>query len=307
MKIGQILFENKKRVVVIEDDRVKVCPVEVPGTREIISGLRKGESLSDAVRFHTDGAEVFCMESDLIGGELGASLLKPINSPEVWACGVTYKRQALEHDADALKKLGRTEKLYYFVYAAERAEVFFKGLDRTMCGPGEALWVRGDSKQTLPEAELVAVLGNDGLPVAYTLGNDMTAWDIELDCPLYLNQAKIWKHSGSVGPFLQPKEDLGDPYACELNCRVVRDDRIVVDADGNTGDMKRSIEELCYYLNFNNPAEAGSLIFTGTACVIPHDFCLAEGDVVTVSMKGFGELVNTITVQPAPHRNFPLR
>jgi len=304
MKIGQVIFETKQRVIAVSNGSVWLCRDFGGGTRDIIQGLKPGETLTEAMDILLQAAELLGGEQDLLDGNMDAILTKPINPPEAWACGVTYKRQALEHDADALAKLGKTEKLYHFVYAAERAEVFFKGLDRTLCGPNDSLWIRGDSNQTLPESELVAVLGQDGLPIAYTLGNDMTAWDIELNCPLYLNQAKIWKHSGSIGPFIQPIESFGSPYECQMNCKVLRDGEVVVDSDGGTSDIKRSIEELCYYMNFNSPVEAGSVLFTGTACVVPHDFCLAAGDIAIVSMRGFGELRNPISMQSIPVKDF---
>ena len=40
--------------------------------------------------------------------------LKPVDCEEAWAVGVTYKRQAMEHDKDLNKKGKRIEQGYHF-------------------------------------------------------------------------------------------------------------------------------------------------------------------------------------------------
>ena len=73
----------------------------------------------------------------------------------------------------------------------------------------------------MPEAEMVIVLGEDSMPIGYTLGNDLTAWDIETESPLFLNQAKIWDGCSSIGPFIVPADQIPDPYACKLICKLL--------------------------------------------------------------------------------------
>ena len=127
-----------------------------------------------------------------------------------------------------IKILVKSKKvdLYYYVYKNYRAEVFFKGLPRSIVGPNEKLYLRSDSKLIMPEPELVLIIGNNGLPIALTLGNDLTAWDIEKECPLYLNQAKIcqdqvlWTMDNSI-------ETIKDPYDLELSCKIIRNKKIV--------------------------------------------------------------------------------
>jgi 2-dehydro-3-deoxy-D-arabinonate dehydratase len=154
---------------------------------------------------------------------------------------------------------------------------------------------------------MVLVLGEDGLPIGYTLGNDLTAWDIERECPLYLNQAKIWDGASSVGPYIVPADVFGDPYDCQVECQVYRGDDCIIDSKGSTVELKRSLEELCYYLTYNNTVPSGTLLFTGTACVIPHDFALAEGDIVRVSVEGLGVLENPMKKLSSPPANFTTR
>ena len=172
---------------------------------------------------------------------------KPLYPPEVWAVGVTYKRQALEHDKDLKKRKSDSKGIYSYVYSSERAEVFFKGFDRTCVGNLSPLFLRSDSKQTMPEAEMVLVLGEDGLPIGYTLGNDLTAWDIETESPLFLNQAKIWDGSSSIGPFIIPADQIVDPYLCMLKCVVKRDGREIIKSSGETSQLKDQLRNFVIF------------------------------------------------------------
>lgn len=310
MKIGQVVGAAGRRIVVVRDRRVQVLKAGAPErTLDVVAALAEGESLSDRLELLVRqwGIESEFDEQHVLAGSSPWRILTPIDPPEVWACGVTYQRQAAEHDDDIRRRTARTESLYDYVYRNERVEVFFKGFSRTMSAHGSPVQLRADARQTLPESELVLVLGPHGRIVGFTLGNDLTAWDIERECPLYLNQAKIWDGSGSLGPFLFPSSDLDDPYACEFGCRVIRNGELIMESHGSARGMKRSLEELCHFLRFNNAVPAGTVLFTGTACVIPHDFTLEDGDIVEVSEASIGRLVNPVIRAAAPEVNYPRR
>lgn len=308
LRLGQARIGGTRAVIIIKGrDLYRLGDGAPQTTAELIVGVsgRSGLSLRLAEIENRFGLVALGTDEDIRAGRV--ELLKPIDPQEVWAVGVTYRRQALEHDIDIETRTGKTEALYRYVYDSPRAEVFFKGFSRTCRGPGEPITLRADSDQVLPEAEMVLVLGADGLPIGYTLGNDLTAWDIERECPLFLNQAKIWDGSGALGPFIVPADIFGDPYSCTVTCKVLRGDNMVIDSTGSTNELKRSLEELCFYLNFNNPVPAGTVLFTGTACVIPHDFSLEEGDITVVSVSGLGELRNPVVRHQRPRRNFSTR
>lgn len=309
MKLGQCFYTNKNNVFVINDHGVYLLDSrKVKSTIDLIAVCENGMVLSDVVsRYLHDGHATKIADTEEQFLETNINLTKPIEPPEAWAVGVTYRRQALEHDKDLKEKLGKTDDLYTYVYANERAEVFFKGINRTLVGPYEKLWLRPDSKLVMPEAELVLVIGNGGQPVGYSLGNDLTAWDIESECPLYLNQAKIWQGSGAIGPYIIPVECAPSAYSFDLRCVVKRGSEVMVDSSGSTAGLKRSIEELCYFMNFANTVESGSVLYTGTTCVLDHNFALREGDEVEVSSPIVGKLFNEIAVHDFPAKNFPLR
>ncbi len=308
MIFGQCEKNGIKRVFVKVDDEITILDKNISSTLTLLNSYDYGLPLSQfIVRLIKKSSKktTYISFNDFINDN--NRLLKPINSPEVWAVGVTYKRQAKEHDTDIELKQGRKEDLYQYVYDNERAEVFFKGFDRSIIGSNQTLMLRPDSNNIMPEGELVLILGKNSLPICYTLGNDLTAWDIESECPLYLNQAKIWTGSGSIGPFLTPSDIINNPYEIDIKCEVVRKNKIIISSKGSTSGLKRSIEELCYYLSFSNQIPPGTALFTGTTCVIDHDFCLGNDDVVNITSEKLGTLTNKIGTHEFPMINFEKR
>ena len=307
MKIGQFKKNGEKKLIVIDNNNVYENSFEQnPNTNELIKSI-KFENLSKLIKELIKSNKLIKIsENEDFLYKNNYLMLKPVEPSEAWAAGVTYKRQAIEHDKD-LKKKGRNDDLYYYVYKNDRVEIFFKGTSRTLVGSGENLWLRSDSKLIMPEAELDLVIGPTGLPVAYTLGNDLTAWDIESECPLYLSQAKIWQGSGSIGPWMIPVENINSPYSFKINCTVKRNDDIVLNSTGNTSNLKRSIEELCYYMNLSNKVLPGTVLFTGTACIIDHNFSLKDGDILEISNPEIGILNNKISLHSKEEKNYSLR
>lgn len=308
MKIGQCIHRNNNYIIVVYESGVyRIGGDCLVNTQELIiqagrtpltEYVKKLISIKDALKI-ADSEDFLEQE--------GYVLQRPIDMSEAWAVGVTYQRQALEHDQDLRENKGKTDDLYQYVYENARAEVFFKGVSRTIVGSGEELWLRADSSLVMPEAELVLVIGNNGLPVAYTLGNDLTAWDIESECPLYLNQAKIWTGSGAVGPWMIPVESVTTPYDFNLRCIVRREGEVVLNVSGSTSGIKRSMEELCHYMNYSNCVAPGTVLFTGTTCVINHDFGLEKGDIVEISTPLIGVLQNNVNAHAKVTKDFPVR
>ena len=107
-------------------------------------------------------------------------LLLPLDTPEVWGCGVTYKRSADMRDEDS------EQDIYSRVYNANRPEIFFKGTVPRCTGPNDFVCIRSDSELTATEPELAYVLGADGEIAGYTICNDVSAWDLERENPLLL-------------------------------------------------------------------------------------------------------------------------
>ncbi|MBD2867260.1 fumarylacetoacetate hydrolase family protein [Paenibacillus arenilitoris] len=221
------------------------------------------------------------------------NLATPLDAPEVWAAGVTYQRSREARNYEATEGRLDADTFYDKVYEAERPELFMKSTAARTVGPGEPVCLRSDSSWQVPEAELGLVLDRAGAIVGYTAGNDMSCRDIEGENPLYLPQAKIWKRSCSIGPYVRLAETVDDPYALAIACRIYRDGVKVVDETANTGQLKRKLEELVAFLKRDNELFDGTVLLTGTCLVPPNQFTLASGDRIEIEIEGIGTLTNT--------------
>jgi len=217
-------------------------------------------------------------------------LLRPVDPPEVWCAGVTYKRS---RDA-RIEESG--SDVYARVYAAERPELFLKdaGCRRTV-GPGKPIGVRSDSSWNVPESEIGLVLGERGAILGYTIGNDVSSRDIEGANPLYLPQAKVFAGACAIGPAVLATDEPDPVFEIELR---------ILDATGaelfhgttSTARMKRSFTDLAIWLVRDNPVPVGSVLLTGTGLVPPDDFTLEPGHVVEITVPGIGTLRNDVVL-----------
>jgi 2-dehydro-3-deoxy-D-arabinonate dehydratase len=224
----------------------------------------------------------------------GAGLLAPIDPPEVWGAGITYRRSREYYSDHDTGQAHRGKGIYDYVYEAERPELFYKGSAARSAGPHGAVGLRGDSKLTVVEAELAVVIGVGGRIVGYTVGNDMSAWDIERENPLFLPQSKIFQGSFGFGPVIATPVSIPDPHALTIRCVIERGGRTLFEGRASTGDLKRRVEELVDWLGRYNPVPPGTVLSTGTGILVPDEHALAPGDVVTITIDGIGTLRNPV-------------
>lgn len=218
-------------------------------------------------------------------------LLAPLTPPETWAAGVTYERS---RDARVDESRAEARDVYSLVYEAERPELFMKdAVGRRTVGPGAPIGVRSDAQWTVPEPELALVVAEDGELLGATIGNDVTARDVEGANPLYLPQAKLFAAACALGPAIALPDDWAHPFEIELRI-VGADGSIVYEAHTSTERMRRSFEELADWLVRENPVPAGSVLLTGTGLVPPDDVSLASGQQVEIVIPGIGKLVNPV-------------
>ncbi|MBS7639210.1 MAG: fumarylacetoacetate hydrolase family protein [Candidatus Bathyarchaeia archaeon] len=216
-------------------------------------------------------------------------LLIPIVPPEVWGCGVTYRRSR-----EARERETGVKGLYDLVYDAIRPEIFFKATAHRCVGPGEEIGIRGDSKRSIPEAELAFILGFNQEILGFTAGNDVSSSDIEGENPLYLPQAKIFDRCCALGPSILTVDEAGKEPKLRIECRVFRSGNTVFEGSTSTSEMRRSIEELRSYLCRYNPVPPGSVCLTGTGIIPPEDFSLRDGDIVEITIEKIGTLRNPV-------------
>jgi 2-dehydro-3-deoxy-D-arabinonate dehydratase len=218
----------------------------------------------------------------------------PLDPPEVWGAGVTYRKSAEFRDEDTATSKG----IYDMVYSAPRPELFYKGRAAHCVGPNMAATIRADSQFTAPEPELALVVTAQGQIVGYTLCDDVSAWDIERENPLYLPQSKIFYGSVVLGPTVVTPDEIGDPRALTLRCAIHRAGRVVFDESVGLDRLKRSFEELVAYLRLNNPIQDGAVLSTGTGIIVPPELALQEGDVIEMTCEPIGTLRHTMRRLP---------
>lgn len=217
-------------------------------------------------------------------------LLAPIESQEVWGAGVTYYRSKVARQEES--KSGGS--FYDLVYSADRPELFFKATAHRTVGPKEAIRVRRDSNWCVPEPELALVYSSRMELIGVTVGDDVSARDIEGENPLYLPQAKVHNACCALGPGIVPVAALPAREQMKIRVLIERAGKPVVDGSTTLDQMKRSFEELAGWLGLDNSFPHGVILLTGTGVVPPDEFTLEAGDMVHISMTGIGTLTNTV-------------
>jgi 2-dehydro-3-deoxy-D-arabinonate dehydratase len=279
MKLGQVIHNGAITAAIFDN-----------GKAHLIAGKTLLDLLDQADR---EGKTLAAVASTATAVKTEASPILPIHPREVWACGCTYEMSASFRDAEH----GTREGFYRYVYQPEhRPEVFFKGTARVCVGPDEAIGLRFDSKFTAPEPELAALLDSKGNVHGLTIANDVSAWDIERENPLYLPQSKTYAACCSLGPVVVTMDEIADPYALDMTCTVTRGGRTIFEGSTSTGKLGRKLETLVEYLMRANPIPCGTVLLTGTGIIVKEDAALAEGDVCAISVSGIGTLSNPAKV-----------
>ena len=207
---------------------------------------------------------------------------------EVWGAGVTYKRSADFREEGT--------GIYDRVYAAPRPELFFKATAARCVAHGQAIGRRRDSTFTASEPEMAIVVGASGTILGFTLANDVSAWDIERDNPLYLPQSKVLRAAASrSGRSWSPPDEIADPLRAHApllgrprrargvrGLRQHRPAEAPARASSSTGSAAPT------------RSRTGTVLSTGTGIIQPMDVGLEEGDVVSISCPEIGTLTNPV-------------
>src|SRR5438034_542328 len=273
----------------------------VGSVRELIETCETAERIERRARRLLAGARTRLgwRELDRAPSPRRAHLLAPLDPPEVWGAGITYRRSMQYYEAHT-DEGGRTKGIYDHVYESERPELFFKATASRTVGPNGAIGIRRDSALTAVEPELAVIVGGRGRIVGYTVGNDLSAWDIERANPLFLPQSKILAGCFAMGPVLATPQAVGHPGSLALTCRILRDGRLRYEGRVNTKEMKRPCAELVEWLGRSNPVPAGTVLSTGTGILVPDEHALSAGDVVEIELERVGTLRNVVRRLPSP-------
>ena len=280
MRIGQIRWNNEVTAAVFENGNAWPIP---------------GHNVQNLIqRSEVEGTTLQALAAQLASKQLvQAQPIIPIKPVEVWACGCTYEMSATFRDSEQ----GTREGFYAYVFNPEaRPEIFFKGTARVCVGPDKEIGIRSDSRFTAPEPELAVVLGSKGNVIGYTIANDVSAWDIERENPLYLPQSKVYTACCALGPVIITADELTDPYNLEMTLTIHRGSTVTFQGGTSTAKLGRKIETLIEYLLRANPVPAGSVLLTGTGIIVTEVSALAPGDVCTIHVPEFGNLSNPAVI-----------
>ena len=219
-----------------------------------------------------------------------ARYLPPIDSQEVWAAGVTYKRSQTAR----MEESETAASCYDRVYVSPRPELFFKASPHRCSGHMGQLRIRQDASWNVPEPELTLVLSPQLQLVGFTVGNDMSSRDIEGDNPLYLPQAKVYDQCCGLGPWITLADAMPAKADIVISIRIERGGQCVFEQATSADQMARTFEGLIEWLGRDNSFPNGVFLLTGTGIVPDSSFTLAPKDIVSIAITGIGTLTNDI-------------
>jgi 2-dehydro-3-deoxy-D-arabinonate dehydratase len=256
MRFGQIKFENKVTAALFEGDEAR----PIPGY-SVVGLIRKAEV--EAFPLADLAAQMAIRHREQLAPVI------PLHPVEVWVCG-----RACEQTPTPAP-----------------SEIFFKGTSRVCVGPDQPVGIRFDSKFTAPGPTLALVLGREGNILGYTLGNDVSARDIQ-----YPAQSKIYTGSCALGPVIVTPDELAGADGLELSCTVLRNGEPRFSASANLPQPAEVVPMLVEHLLRANPVPAGSVLMFGPALCSSAQAALEPGDTVVVRLAQIGELRNPVSL-----------
>ncbi|CAB4681531.1 MAG: fumarylacetoacetate hydrolase [Actinobacteria bacterium] len=276
MKIGTISTQSNPYSLTFEDESGRFQLSQFPTLAEFLA-----TSLSE-LRESINSAERIAIGTQVWGAPIAAGT-------EIWGAGVTYLRSR-----DARIDESSTPDVYAKVYDAERPELFLKGTASRTVGTLGSIGIRFDAASSIPEPELALVINSHGECVGLTICNDVTARSIEGENPLYLSQAKIYRGSTALGPYITPIWEIEDHSKIQIDARIERGKENIWEASTSFGQLRRTFEELIGFLFRCQDFPEGVILSTGTGIIPPDHVHLQQGDVVTMSATHLGTLENRV-------------
>ena len=214
---------------------------------------------------------------------------------KIIALGLNY----LDHIAES-----QSVRVQGFGMEAPKEPVLFPKTPNVLIGPGEPIVIpafledyRFEEPRVDYEAELAFVVRDRcrhvpieeawGHILGFTCFNDVSQRNLQRSDPSGWWRGKSLDTFGPVGPRIAAREELGDPQALTIRCRL--NGRVV--QESNTRHMIFSIPRILSFISRNFTLEAGDLVSTGTPSGVGP---LRHGDEVEVEIEGIGVLRNPV-------------
>ncbi len=217
-------------------------------------------------------------------------VLAPLRPGKIIAIGRNYAEHAKETGSDIPK-----------------APIIFAKFSSSVIAPGEQItWSKSITNEVDWEGELAVIIGRKGRNVSeedaynhvygYTIANDVSARDLQLRTDSQWTRGKSLDTFCPLGPYLVTRDEIEDPQ--NLNIKTMVNDEVM--QESNTKNMIFSIRHLIAYCSRMFTLEPGDVILTGTPDGVGEGMnpkrYLQDGDVVTITIDGLGELSNPVKV-----------
>lgn len=203
-------------------------------------------------------------------------LLAPVEPTKIICIGRNYVAHAREQNVEV-----------------PEVPLLFLKPPSSLIGPGDKILLPPQSNQVEHEAELVVVIGRrgrwiqpedtPGYILGYSAGNDVTARDLQRTDGQW-TRGKGFDTFCPLGPWIET--EFADADAI-VSCHVNGEMRQMA----STRDMVFTVKQLIAYISSVMTLMPGDLIYTGTPAGIGP---LQDGDEVTVTVEGIGELTNPV-------------
>ena len=216
----------------------------------------------------------------------GARLGPPVPRPgSVFAVAVNYRSHAAESS----------------LAVPERPAIFTK-FRSSLAGPHDDIVLPPGDVSVDWEAELAFVVARGGRHIdaghaldhlaGYTVAQDVSERRLQMAAGRQFSLGKSFDTFCPMGPALVTLDELADPLALRITCRV--NGEVVQEA--STADMIADVPSLVAYLSSVLTLNPGDVCLTGTPSGVgmgrtPPVF-LAPGDVVETAIEGVGHMRN---------------
>ena len=186
------------------------------------------------------------------------------------------------------------------------AEIFTKAPVLSSVGLGADIGIHPKSVWNNPEPEVVLAVNSRGQVVGAALGNDVNLRDFEGRSALLLGKAKDNNASCAIGPFIRLFDEhfgIEDVRQTEIALRVEgAGDGFVMTGSSSLSKISRDpLELVAHAWGKTHQYPDGFMLFLGTMFAPTKDrhgpglgFTHEVGDVVTISAKKLGALVNRV-------------
>lgn len=186
-----------------------------------------------------------------------------------------------------------------------RTPVIFGRWGHSLIASGAPVRVPRVSRRVDFEGEFVVVVGRKGKHIprerawehvaGFTCFNDVSVRDYQrMSTPQQWTLGKNFDDSGPLGPWLVTRDEVPRPEDLTLRTRVNGE----LMQEGHTGDLIFDVPYLVELISSCMTLYPGDLISTGTPGGVGDarqpPVYLRDGDVVTVSVEGIGELTNPV-------------